>query len=180
MYAVQRGPVEAEFYATAKAARARLWGAVTKPKLVWVMPEPKPEPQEVKPTINEILRQLKRDRRKQKQATRLAQYQEKLTAIGKPLVRIDAGEPSVASIVEAVAIRHNVPAAVLFGSSRFRRIVLPRRDAIMEVLWLRPDLSIAEVGRRMGRDHTTVLHAMHQAGFENRAALYAARKAGQP
>lgn len=59
-------------------------------------------------------------------------------------------------IVDDVARKHQVPTACLYGAGRTLPVVLARHEAFYQVAIERPDLSIIEIGRRMGKDHNTV------------------------
>lgn len=58
-------------------------------------------------------------------------------------------------IVEAVAHRHGVSVDELLGKSRIQPVAVARRD-LYTCLW-GSGLALAEVGRMVGRDHTSVL-----------------------
>ncbi|MBN9528251.1 MAG: hypothetical protein J0H82_18730 [Alphaproteobacteria bacterium] len=62
-------------------------------------------------------------------------------------------------LVELVAVRHQVSAASLLGRPRDAKLVRAR----WELVWLATRLtgeSVTSVARRMGRDHTTLLHGL--------------------
>lgn len=68
---------------------------------------------------------------------------------------------SVEEIQAKTAIKCGITLRELLGDSRKRRVAYPRQVA----MYLARDLtrnSLPEIGRRFGRDHTTVLHACEQ------------------
>lgn len=64
------------------------------------------------------------------------------------------------AIVKAICDAHAIPIAEVMGRSRYRSIVNCRRACCQELLRL--GLSSVEVGRIMGRDHTSVLSLVKQ------------------
>lgn len=62
-------------------------------------------------------------------------------------------------ILFEVAIKHNVPAVLIMGQQRTRYIVAARHEVYYR-LAQETVLSIAGVGRKMGRDHTTIMAGM--------------------
>lgn len=67
---------------------------------------------------------------------------------------------TIRSIIATVAEEHGVSAQDILSSIRNRKIVLARQHAIHEVKARRPGLSLPQIGRAFGRDHTTVLHSL--------------------
>jgi len=60
-------------------------------------------------------------------------------------------------IVETVASFYNLPTEVLKGRGRSKEIVLPRQLA-MYLAREETDASLPEIGKVLGRDHTTVIY----------------------
>lgn len=70
-----------------------------------------------------------------------------------------------AAIVERVAAAHGVTAQDIYDGRRFRKIMLARREAIVEVHLANPCMSYPQLGKALGGlDHTSVLHALQMAG----------------
>lgn len=61
------------------------------------------------------------------------------------------------AIVVRVAQRHGVSSADILGKSRCRPIMAARQEAIYHVV-VETGMSLPMIGRRFGRDHTTILH----------------------
>lgn len=72
------------------------------------------------------------------------------------------------TIIGQVAAWHDVPAAEILGRSRFKEVVLARHDAIAAVYTnchrQGRQMSLPEVGRVFGVDHTSVLYALRKLG----------------
>ncbi len=64
-------------------------------------------------------------------------------------------------MVESVAERHGVSVAGLLSRCRNREFVIARQD-LMTVLW-GSGLAFAEIGRLLGRDHSTVIYGVRRA-----------------
>ncbi len=85
------------------------------------------------------------------------------------LVALREGPLSPEDIIKSVEKRFSVPAAELRGSSRVRRVLVPRQVAMYLARRL-TDLSLSEIGRFFGgRDHATVLYAKRK--IEKRVKL---------
>ena len=67
-----------------------------------------------------------------------------------------------AIISEVLADYPNIKAADILGNKGGRAIVFPRQLCHYAVCMQRPDLSRAEIGRRMNRDHSTILHSVQK------------------
>ncbi len=59
-------------------------------------------------------------------------------------------------ILAEVAIEHGIPPALILGKQRQRQIAAARHHAMYRISQ-ETDMSMAEIGRHMGRDHTTVI-----------------------
>lgn len=95
--------------------------------------------------------------------------EEVLLGTGQPT---SAG-PDVAGIVKRVAAAFGVKEKELLGPSRLRRVLIPRQVAMYLAREL-CGLSLPRIGAAFGgRDHTTVLHAVHKitAELESNATL---------
>jgi DNA-binding transcriptional ArsR family regulator len=67
--------------------------------------------------------------------------------------------PSWRIIAQEVSEKHNIPLKELQGSRRFKRLSVARR----EIFWrLRHEkgMSLLDIARKMGKDHTSVLHGL--------------------
>lgn len=92
-----------------------------------------------------------------------AMSREVLGALDADAVRQALGNPSdkpVERIVARVAAAFGLETRELLGSSRQRRVLVPRQVAML--LAREAGLSLPQVGRAFSRDHTTVLHACHK------------------
>lgn len=70
---------------------------------------------------------------------------------------------TIRRIIAEVAAFHQIPVGDIIGPDRHRRFVRPRQTAcyLAKILTAR---SFPEIGRRVGRDHTTVLHSFRLIG----------------
>jgi chromosomal replication initiation ATPase DnaA len=75
------------------------------------------------------------------------------------LDRLKAGEANAPLVVAAVAYAHAVPVEAICGPSRERVVVAARQHAFT-VLRDRLNMSFPEIGRYMGRDHSTCVHGV--------------------
>ncbi|MGO8242962.1 helix-turn-helix domain-containing protein [Rhizobium johnstonii] len=85
---------------------------------------------------------------------------------------VGKGRPVKAIIIEVLDKFPGVSFAELKGPRRDRNIVRARQVAMYEVYTQRDDMSTPMVGNIFGRDHTTVLHAVHK--------IKAMKAAGEP
>jgi hypothetical protein len=85
---------------------------------------------------------------------------------------IGKGRPAKAIILEVLEKFPGVSFAELKGPRRDKNIVRARQVAMFEVYDQRDDMSTPMVGNLFGRDHTTVLHAVHK--------IKAMKAAGEP
>lgn len=86
-------------------------------------------------------------------------------------IEIATGKKPVRQIILEVAQEFGVPAAVITGINRSRRVVAVRHEAIYRARMERPDLSLPQIGKAFGgRDHTTILHAIKKIERQRRAA----------
>ena len=75
------------------------------------------------------------------------------------LERLIDYRPSWRIIAQEVSEKHNIPLKELQGKRRFKRLSVARR----EIFWrLRHEkgMSLLDIARKMGKDHTTVLHGL--------------------
>ena len=92
-----------------------------------------------------------------------AMSREVLGALDADAVRQAVGGPDekpVERIIARVAAAFGVGPKELLGPSRQRRVLVPRQVAML--LTREAGLSLPQVGRAFGRDHTTVLHACNK------------------
>lgn len=70
------------------------------------------------------------------------------------------------SILREVSAKHNIDARTLLGSARYRDAVLARNEAFYrirhEVRVNNEPMSYPEIGRRFGKDHTSVIHGVRR------------------
>jgi len=114
----------------------------------------------------------KRRQAAEKEESRKAAQAMKATQAYRIIVVNEAheGKYPARSIIERVSVAMGIPYREIVGASRMRDIAEARQVAMYEVRKLRPDLSLPQIGRIFGRDHTTVLHAVQKIGAM-RAAL---------
>jgi chromosomal replication initiation ATPase DnaA len=67
-------------------------------------------------------------------------------------------------LIREIAEKHGILVADIKSQSRAAAIVEIRHEAVAYVYQRRPDLSLAQIGRIFGRDHTTILHSVRKAG----------------
>jgi hypothetical protein len=125
------------------ARRARL-GMITQPKPVFALvnkSEAKPEPKPVKQAEPEpVLAPEPRS----------------------PLAPSLPGEcPTLAEIVRRVAWMHRIPVAEILSPDRHEALV-KARDHIVWLSLRHTYKSLPQIGKALGRDHTTILHSMYK------------------
>lgn len=64
--------------------------------------------------------------------------------------------------LKEMAFERGVAASLLLGEGRTAPIVKARHEIIRAFHDQNPNISIADIGRAMGRDHTTILHALRR------------------
>lgn len=69
--------------------------------------------------------------------------------------------PLAKSILERVSAAHHVPVAAILGPSRKRTVMLARREA-MVLMRREAGYSYLAIAAEIGRDHTTVIHALRR------------------
>jgi len=79
-------------------------------------------------------------------------------------VRVELFRRSYKNVLDDVSRETGIPAKLIIGRQRCKHMVEARRYFWWRVVEECPHLSIADIGRRSGHDHTTVLHAV--ARFE--------------
>lgn len=131
-------------------------------------------PQAVKPVVRTI-DQIRAEKRRQRvaetrrQAEELAERQAKakreLEAVSmyRCIDVIDFRTPAK-EIIRLVAAANGLTTADLLSNRRFKAVVEARFDAIKAVADARPDLSLMQIGKIFGKDHTTIIWALKQRG----------------
>lgn len=80
---------------------------------------------------------------------------------GLALSSIKPGSKTPArEIVAHVAALHGIPVAEIIGDSRKKDVVAARHAAIRAIRVHRPDLSFAQIGKAVNRDHTTIISSL--------------------
>ena len=69
------------------------------------------------------------------------------------------------TILRDVAKKHETTVSAMTGASHSRAIMPARREAIAR-MFLELGMSLMKIGRRMNRDHTTILHALRRASAD--------------
>ena len=81
------------------------------------------------------------------------------TTESSALERLIDYRPSWRIIAQEVSEKHNIPLKELQGNRRFKRLSVARR----EIFWrLRHEkgMSLLDIARKMGKDHTSVIHGL--------------------
>jgi chromosomal replication initiation ATPase DnaA len=126
----------------------------------------KPKP---KPTLGEMVAEFKA---KQKKPPRRL---ERAAAAGP--APDYPGRESVSAIIERVAEAHSVSVSEMMASCRFAPLVRARQAAMLEIVRVRPDLSLAQIGRSFGgRDHSSVINALRKVGIDHTSADWQATR----
>lgn len=68
-------------------------------------------------------------------------------------------KPLSRAIIKAVAMKHDVRIHEIMGTSRERQIVHARQEAMFQIRETTP-LSLPQIARMFGKDHSTVVHAV--------------------
>lgn len=101
-----------------------------------------------------------------KQAEEARRAQERAAKARARIVTLDRPpRADLKVIIDLVARMHGVTFADVMGQSRSVPIVNARQAAVCALCEVRPDLSTTQIGRMMGRDHTTVVHARQIRGY---------------
>ena len=87
--------------------------------------------------------------------------------------------PTVHAIVCACAAEWGTTPDLIYGPRRKRELVLPRQAAMYLASDLRPDLSLATIGRQMNRDTKTVMHGVRRVAERMQADEGYARRVGR-
>lgn len=84
------------------------------------------------------------------------------------------------TILREVATKYNTTVSAITGASRTRSIMPARRESIAR-MFLELGMSLPKIGKRMNRDHTTILHALRRAAevFPELAGHIEAKRAMQ-
>lgn len=76
----------------------------------------------------------------------------------------------VPEVVATACRLWNVPTQQLLSASRKRKVVAARQP-VMAVLYDLHDMTLADIGAALDRDHTTILHGIRQADPDRVAQL---------
>lgn len=78
-------------------------------------------------------------------------------------------------VCEEVCKKHKIPVAEVLGKSRTAPIIRARQEVMYELCMRFPTVPIAEIGRFLKRDHTTVLHGIKQHAQRNNLPIMKSR-----
>lgn len=78
--------------------------------------------------------------------------------------------PTPLAVIGEVAARHNLSVKTLLGRERYKHTVRARKAAIRAVAKRCPAMSVTDIGRVFGRDHTTIIHALGRRSRQRVAA----------
>lgn len=84
------------------------------------------------------------------------------------MAEYNSPKPSAAVILEVIARKHGLTVEDIKGGRKTDPIIACRHDAIVDMHERRPDFSSPEIGRHIGRDHSTVLHALKRRGISSK------------
>lgn len=91
----------------------------------------------------------------------IAEKDGKIAELKETLKDMETGaRVSARGTMAEVSKRRDMPLAALLGPSRAQSVVIARYEAIYEVARRCPWMSLSEIGRLFGRDHTTIIHAL--------------------
>ena len=80
----------------------------------------------------------------------------------RDIFKINPGlKPTPELILDETANFYNITSERILGNAKTKDVVVPRQVA-MYLIREMTDMSFPEIGRFMGRDHTTVLHAINK------------------
>jgi hypothetical protein len=74
------------------------------------------------------------------------------------LTPLKSARPTIPTILDLVALAHGIKVSELLSKRRTADFVLARAHAIATLCERRPDLSTPSIGRRLGLDHSTIVH----------------------
>lgn len=85
------------------------------------------------------------------------------------LPSVNGAKPVLTSmdILKQIATKHRVTIPLLVGQSRQQNLIKARREAVAR-MHLELGLSLSQIGRRMHRDHTTILHTIRVESLTNK------------
>ena len=69
--------------------------------------------------------------------------------------------PSVEYIIERTAHEYGITLAQIYGDGRCGEFVIPRHEACLRAH--EQGYSLGQIGRPLGRDHTTIINAIRRA-----------------
>ena len=76
--------------------------------------------------------------------------------------------PSVEYIIERTAREYGITLAEITGKSHRQEHVIPRHEACLRAS--EHGFSLSQIGKPLGRDHTTILNAINRAAERRRGA----------
>lgn len=79
-------------------------------------------------------------------------------------VTLPDADDTIAGIIARVAAEHGITASLLLSKCRRIPLIKARHEAIYRVWIEKAPIGLAEVGRRFGLDHTTILSALRKKG----------------
>ena len=65
-------------------------------------------------------------------------------------------------LARSISAEHHVHVEKLCGRGRTKSVAAARNHLYLLVHHNRPDMSLAEIGRAFGRDHTTIMYAVRR------------------
>ena len=77
---------------------------------------------------------------------------------------------SASKIIAHVAAEHGFTMAQMLGTRRHPDIVAARHEAMLRVHEALKDMSLPQIGRAFGRDHTSVINGIRRAKERRKAA----------
>lgn len=73
---------------------------------------------------------------------------------------------TVKEIITLIALEGDMTYDDMIGHSRVPAVVARRHLAIVEVYRLKPAMSLVQIGKAFGKDHSTIVHALQKAGVK--------------
>lgn len=73
--------------------------------------------------------------------------------------------PSYRTVLRETATKYNTTTAAIIGYSHARAIMPARRESAAR-MYLELGMTLMQIGKRMNRDHTTILHTLRKAAVD--------------